>query len=282
NPLKSLEETILLALLLHLYWDGRTPFNAKFLRPFKVLFLKSRAVYKPDKEPRMSSSRKKIALSIGNEVSPVENYKSEPGHEIYGSLVFNDAAQKQYLSKDVYRKLRATTMRGEPLDGSIADQVAQGMKEWALAHGATHYTHWFIPLTGLGAEKHDSFLEYTADGGAIAEFSGKTLIKGEPDASSFPSGGTRSTFEARGYTAWDPTSPAFIQKEVNGATLTIPTAFVSYTEEALDFKTPLLRSVESLSKQALRLLRLFGNKTAKHVFTNMGPEQEYFLVDRKY
>ncbi len=230
----------------------------------------------------MSSSRKKVALSIGKEVSPVENYMSEPGHEIFGSLVFTDAVQKQYLSKDVYKKLRATTIKGEPLDPSIADQVAQGMKEWALSHGATHYTHWFIPLTGLGAEKHDSFLEYTADGGAIAEFSGKTLIKGEPDASSFPSGGTRSTFEARGYTAWDPTSSAFIQKELNGATLTIPTAFVSYTEEALDFKTPLLRSVESLSVQALRLLRLFGNKTAKHVFTNMGPEQEYFLIDRKY
>ena len=230
----------------------------------------------------MSSSRKKVALSIGKEVSPVENYMSEPGHEIFGSLVFTDAVQKQYLSKDVYKKLRATTIKGEPLDPSIADQVAQGMKEWALSHGATHYTHWFIPLTGLGAEKHDSFLENTPDGGAIAEFSGKTLIKGEPDASSFPSGGTRSTFEARGYTAWDPTSSAFIQKELNGATLTIPTAFVSYTEEALDYKTPLLRSVESLSVQALRLLRLFGNKTAKHVFTNMGPEQEYFLIDRKY
>ncbi len=230
----------------------------------------------------MSSSRKKIALSIGKEVPPAENYMTEPGHEIYGSLVFTDEVQRQYLSKDVYKKLHATTMRGEPLDASIADQVAQAMKEWALSHGASHYTHWFIPLTGLGAEKHDSFLETTPSGGAIAEFSGKTLIKGEPDASSFPSGGTRSTFEARGYTAWDPTSAAFIQKEVNGATLTIPTAFVSYTEEALDFKTPLLRSGESLSVQALRLLRLFGNKTAKHVFTNMGPEQEYFLIDRKY
>ncbi|HTC19860.1 MAG TPA: glutamine synthetase III, partial [bacterium] len=131
---------------------------------------------------------------------------AEPGHEIFGSLVFTDAVQKEYLSKDVYKKLRATTMRGEPLDPSIADQVAQGMKEWALSHGASHYTHWFFPLTGLGAEKHDSFLETTPEGGAIAEFSGKTLIKGEPDASSFPSGGTRSTFEARGYTAWDPTS----------------------------------------------------------------------------
>src|SRR5579872_6460672 len=229
----------------------------------------------------MSSSRKKVALSIGGEVPPVENYKSEPGHEIFGSLVFNDAAQKQYLSKDVYKKLRATTQRGEPLDPSIADQVAQGMKEWALAHGASHYTHWFIPLTGLGAEKHDTFLEPTADGGALAEFEGKTLIKGEPDASSFPSGGTRSTFEARGYTAWDPTSPAFVMQEVNGATLYIPTAFVSYTEEALDHKTPLLRSVEALHAPALRALKLFGNKSSKRVFTTMGPEQEYFLIDRR-
>jgi glutamine synthetase len=230
----------------------------------------------------MPSPRKQIALSIGKEVPPVEEYKAQPGQSIYGSLVFHDAAQKQFLSKDVYKKLRATTLRGEPLDPSIADQVAQGMKEWALSHGASHYTHWFIPMTGLTAEKHDTFLEPTNEGGSIAEFDGKTLIKGEPDASSFPSGGTRATFEARGYTAWDPTSPAFIQEEVNGATLTIPTAFVSYTGEALDHKTPLLRSIEALSTQALRLLRVFGNKTAKRVFTTMGPEQEYFLIDRKY
>ena len=230
----------------------------------------------------MGTSRKKIALMLGQEQSPTEEYKSKPAQDIFGSLVFNDIAQKQYLSKDVYKKLRSTTLKGEPLDPSIADQVAQGMKEWALAHGASHYTHWFIPMTGLSAEKHDTFLEPTQDGGALAEFDGKTLIKGEPDASSFPSGGTRATFEARGYTAWDPTSPAFIQQEVNGATLTIPTAFVSYTEEALDLKTPLLRSMESLSTQAVRLLRVFGNKTAKHVFTTMGPEQEYFLIDRKY
>jgi len=230
----------------------------------------------------VGTSRKKIALMLGQEQSPTEEYKSKPAQDIFGSLVFNDIAQKQYLSKDVYKKLRSTTLKGEPLDPSIADQVAQGMKEWALAHGASHYTHWFIPMTGLSAEKHDTFLEPTQDGGALAEFDGKTLIKGEPDASSFPSGGTRATFEARGYTAWDPTSPAFIQQEVNGATLTIPTAFVSYTEEALDLKTPLLRSMESLSTQAVRLLRVFGNKTAKHVFTTMGPEQEYFLIDRKY
>ncbi len=230
----------------------------------------------------MSNLRKKIAISLDKEMPPIEEYKAKPGSEIYGSLVFNDIAQKQFLSKDVYKKLRATTLKGEALDPSIANQVAQGMKEWALSHGVSHYTHWFIPLTGLGAEKHDTFLEPTGDGGALAEFDGKTLIKGEPDASSFPSGGTRATFEARGYTAWDPTSPAFIQEEVNGATLTIPTAFVSYTGEALDFKTPLLRSVEALSVHALRLLRVFGNKTAKHVYTTMGPEQEYFLIDRKY
>ncbi len=230
----------------------------------------------------MSNLRKKIAISLEKEMPPVEEYKTKPGTEIYGSLVFNDSAQKEYLSKEAYKKLRATTLRGEALDPSIADQVAQGMKKWALSHGVTHYTHWFIPLTGLGAEKHDSFLDPTAEGGTVAEFDGKTLIKGEPDASSFPSGGTRSTFEARGYTAWDPTSSAFIQEGINGATLTIPTAFVSYTGEALDFKTPLLRSVEALSVQAIRLLKLFGNKTAKHVFTNMGPEQEYFLIDRQY
>ena len=156
------------------------------------------------------------------------------------------------------------------------------MKEWALSLGASHYTHWFIPLTGGSAEKHDTFLEPTTGGSAIAEFDGKTLIKGEPDASSFPSGGTRSTFEARGYTAWDPTSPAFVMKEANGATLYIPTAFVSYTEEALDHKTPLLRSMEALNVQAMRALKLFGNKTSKRVFTTMGPEQEYFLIDRRY
>ncbi len=226
--------------------------------------------------------RKKIALSLERETPPLEDYKNKSAQSIYGSLVFNDEAQKQYLSKDIYRKLRATTMRGEPIDASIADQVAQGMKEWALAHGASHYTHWFIPLTGLSAEKHDTFLEPTAEGGAIAEFDGKTLIKGEPDASSFPSGGSRATFEARGYTAWDPTSSAFIQEETNGATLTIPTAFVSYNGEALDHKTPLLRSVEALSNEALRLLRLFGNKTSKRVVTTLGPEQEYFLIDRQY
>jgi glutamine synthetase len=230
----------------------------------------------------MPTARKRIAVSLERETPPIEDYRANPAQEIYGKLVFNDAAQKQYLSKDVYKKLRATTLKGLPLDASIADQVAQGMREWALAHGASHYTHWFVPMTGLTAEKHDAFLEPVAEGGCITEFVGKTLVRGEPDASSFPSGGTRATFEARGYTVWDPSSPAFIQEEVNGATLTIPTAFVSYTTEALDQKTPLLRSIEALSTQAVRLLRLFGNTSSNRVFTTLGPEQEYFLIDRKY
>ena len=229
----------------------------------------------------MTTPRQKAVSEIQHYNRSTEDYQAEPGTGIYGELVFNEEAQSKYLSKDVYKKLKATAAAGEPLDPSIANQVAQGIKEWALSHGASHYTHWFIPLTGAAAEKHDTFLEPTSSGKAIAEFDGKTLIKGEPDASSFPSGGTRSTFEARGYTAWDPTSPAFVVKEVNGATLYIPTAFVSYTEEALDHKTPLLRSVEALSHQATRALALFGNK-AKRVFTTMGPEQEYFLIDRRF
>jgi glutamine synthetase len=230
----------------------------------------------------MMNARKSVILNLQKAAGQVEDYEQKPGAAIYGELVFNDDAQKIYLSKDVYKKLKSTAAAGEPLDASIANQVAQGMKEWALSHGASHYTHWFIPMTGASAEKHDTFLEPTGTGGAIAEFDGKTLIKGEPDASSFPSGGTRATFEARGYTAWDPTSPAFVMKEVNGATLYIPTAFVSYTEEALDHKTPLLRSVEALNTQAMRALRLFGNKSTKRVFTTMGPEQEYFLIDRRF
>jgi glutamine synthetase len=230
----------------------------------------------------MSNARKQVALNLQNYNKSTEDYVSQTGAAIYGENVFNEDAQKQFLSKDVFKKLKATTQAGDPLDASIAHQVAQGMKEWALSHGATHYTHWFVPMTGGSAEKHDTFLEPTSSGKAIAEFDGKTLIKGEPDASSFPSGGLRATFEARGYTAWDPTSPAFVMKEVNGATLYIPTAFVSYTEEALDYKTPLLRSVEALSKQAVRILRIFGNKTSKRVFSTMGPEQEYFLIDRRY
>jgi glutamine synthetase len=201
--------------------------------------------------------------------------------EAFGSLVFNDEVQQTRLPKPVYHALRRTMTHGEPLDVSVADAVASAMKEWAVEHGATHYTHWFQPLTGITAEKHDSFLSPTGDGRAVAEFSGKELVRGEPDASSFPSGGMRSTFEARGYTAWDPTSPPWLLKSGNSTTLVIPTAFVSWTGEALDKKTPLLRSMEALSKQAVRILKLFGS-TAERVVTTCGPEQEYFLIDRYF
>jgi glutamine synthetase len=201
--------------------------------------------------------------------------------EGFGSLVFNDEVQQTRLPKPVYHALRRTMTHGERLDISVADAVASAMKEWAVEHGATHYTHWFQPLTGITAEKHDSFLSPTADGRAVLEFSGKELVRGEPDASSFPSGGMRSTFEARGYTAWDPTSPPWLLKSGNSTTLVIPTAFVSWTGEALDKKTPLLRSMEALSKQAVRVLRLFGS-TAERVITTCGPEQEYFLIDRYF
>src|SRR5438128_516118 len=201
--------------------------------------------------------------------------------ESFGSLVFNDEVQRTRLPKAVYHALRRTMMQGEPLDTSVADAVASAMKDWAVEHGATHYTHWFQPLTGITAEKHDSFLSPTGDGKAVAEFSGKELIKGEPDASSFPSGGMRSTFEARGYTAWDPTSPPWLLYSGGAVTLVIPTAFVSWTGEALDKKTPLLRSMEALSKQAVRVLKLFGS-TAERVVATCGPEQEYFLIDRYF
>src|SRR5881409_2499617 len=201
--------------------------------------------------------------------------------EAFGSLVFNDEVQQTRLPKPVYHALRRTMTHGEPLDHSVADAVASAMKDWSVEHGATHYTHWFQPLTGITAEKHDSFLVPTEAGTAIAEFSGKELVRGEPDASSFPSGGISSTFEARGYTAWDPTSPAFILENPNGTTLCIPTAFCSWTGEALDKKTPLLRSMEALSKQAVRVLKLFGS-TAERVVTTCGSEQEYFLIDRYF
>jgi glutamine synthetase len=199
----------------------------------------------------------------------------------FGSLTFNDEAQRARLPKDVYRALRRSIAQSEPLDPSLADIVASALKDWAVEHGATHYTHWFQPLTGVTAEKHDSFLTPTPDGRAVAEFSGKELVKGEPDASSFPSGGMRSTFEARGYTAWDPTSPPWLLVTPNGTTLVIPTAFVSWTGEALDTKTPLLRSMDALSRQAVRILKLFGSK-AQRVHTTCGPEQEYFLIDRQF
>jgi glutamine synthetase len=201
--------------------------------------------------------------------------------ESFGSLVFNDTVQQARLPKPVYQALRRTITHGDPLDLSVADAVAKAMKEWAIEHGATHYTHWFQPLTGITAEKHDSFLSPSSDGKAVAEFSGKELIKGEPDASSFPSGGMRSTFEARGYTAWDPTSSPWLLYSGGAVTLVIPTAFVSWTGETLDKKTPLLRSMEALSKQAVRVLKLFGS-TAERVVTTCGPEQEYFLIDRYF
>jgi glutamine synthetase len=229
----------------------------------------------------MTARQKAIDEISNHKVASTQNYLEHAGEDIYGEYVFHEAAQRQYLAKPVFKKLRRTISGLEPFDPSIADAVAQGVKEWALAHGATHYTHWFVPMTGASAEKHDSFLSPAGEGQTIAEFSGKGLVQGEPDASSFPSGGIRSTFEARGYTAWDLTSPIFLQVEPNGVTLTIPTAFVSYTGEALDHKIPLLRSQEALGKQALRVLRWFGNTTASRVFTQIGPEQEYFLVDRR-
>ena len=195
---------------------------------------------------------------------------------IYGSCVFNDAMMRERLPKATYLAMKKTIDEGLPLEHAIAEVVANAMKDWAIEKGATHYTHWFQPMTGITAEKHDSFISPTPDGRVIMEFSGKELIKGEPDASSFPSGGLRVTFEARGYTAWDCTSPAFIKDD----TLCIPTAFCSYTGEALDKKTPLLRSMEALSKQAMRVLKLFGNSTATRVITTVGPEQEYFLIDK--
>lgn len=200
---------------------------------------------------------------------------------LFGSNVFNDAVMKERLPKATYKALKKTIDEGLHLDPAVADVVANAMKDWALEKGATHFTHWFQPMTGITAEKHDSFIAPTAEGKVLLEFSGKELIKGEPDASSFPSGGLRSTYEARGYTAWDCTSPAFLKEDASGITLCIPTAFCAYTGEALDKKTPLLRSMEALNKQALRVLRLFGNTTSKRVITTVGPEQEYFLIDKK-
>ena len=200
--------------------------------------------------------------------------------EIFGENVFNDTVMQERLPKKVYKNLRKTIEEGKDLDLETADVIAHEMKEWAIEKGATHYTHWFLPLTGVTAEKHDSFVSAPLSSGKVLmSFSGKELIKGEPDASSFPSGGLRATFEARGYTAWDCTSPAFVRQDAGGATLCIPTAFCSYTGEALDQKTPLLRSMEAINKEALRLLRLFGNTTSKKVTPSVGAEQEYFLVD---
>ena len=219
--------------------------------------------------------------SIAARKSEAENGREADISEIYGQDVFNLKTMKEYLGKPVYQKLVATIRNGAPIDASIADEVANAMKRWALSKGASHYTHWFQPLTGSTAEKHDAFIEPDTEGGVMMNFSGKTLIQGEPDASSFPSGGIRATFEARGYTAWDPTSPAFIKRSRNGATLCIPTAFCSYTGEALDKKTPLLRSMQAVSKQAKRVLGCFGENITGRIYTTLGAEQEYFLVDKE-
>ena len=214
---------------------------------------------------------------ISNKMMEKENFNVV---DIFGENVFNDSVMQARLPKKVYKKLHEVMEEGKELDLETADVVAHEMKEWAIEKGATHYTHWFQPLTGVTAEKHDSFITAPMPNGKVLmSFSGKELIKGEPDASSFPSGGLRATFEARGYTAWDCTSPAFVRQDAGGATLCIPTAFCSYTGEALDQKTPLLRSMEAINKEALRLLRLFGNTTSKKVTPSVGPEQEYFLVD---
>ncbi len=205
-----------------------------------------------------------------------------PENNPFGANVFSIAEQRDRLPADVFEKLQKTLEDGEALDPSLADAVAEAMKEWALEKGATHFTHWFQPLTGSTAEKHDSFFEPAEEGTALAGFSGKELIQGEPDASSFPTGGVRATFEARGYTAWDPTSPAFVLENPNGALLCIPTAFASWTGEALDAKIPLLRSMDALSRSAIKALRLLGDSESQRVFTTVGPEQEYFLIDEQY
>jgi glutamine synthetase len=226
----------------------------------------------------------KALEKAGSADAPVQsvNYSETYATEIYGSNVFGDTQQQKYLPKPIYKELRKTIDQGHVLPKDLADHIAKGMKQWAIDKGATHYTHWFTPLTICAtAEKHDSFLTPEGEGGTVAEFGGKELLQGEPDASSFPSGGIRATFEARGYTAWDPTSPVFIREGVNGKTLTIPTAFCSYTGEALDLKTPLLRSNEALAKQAARLLKIFGKEVAT-VSASVGPEQEYFLIDKNF
>ncbi len=221
--------------------------------------------------------------SINGEKSMKDTKNQTDLLKLFGSNVFSEKVMKEKLPKETFKALKECIDKSAPLTLEIADVVAKAMKEWALEKGATHYTHWFQPLTGITAEKHDSFIDPTPDGGIVLDFSGKQLIKGEPDASSFPSGGLRATFEARGYTAWDCTSPAFLKEDAAGnVTLTIPTAFCSYTGEALDKKTPLLRSIDAINKQAMRVLKALGNKTTQRVFPTMGPEQEYFLIDKSF
>jgi glutamine synthetase len=232
--------------------------------------------------PRTRTPNVHSAQWSPNGVSLGQADLTQPGANVFGENVFSTAVQRQRLPSSVFKRLQETLEAGELLDPALADDVATAMKEWAMERGATHFTHWFQPLTGSTAEKHDSFYAPTGDGNAIARFSGKELIQGEPDASSFPTGGIRATFEARGYTAWDPTSPAFMLENPNGAVLCIPTAFASWTGEALDHKIPLLRSMDALSKSAVRAVRLFGDETASRVFTTVGPEQEYFLIDERF
>jgi glutamine synthetase len=212
----------------------------------------------------------------------IVDFTKVPITELYGSNSFSNAVMRERLPKNIYKEIVAVQNGEKELTLEVAEVVAAAMRDWALAKGASHYTHWFHPLTGLTAEKHDSFIAPTSDGRVLMEFSGKELIKGEPDASSFPSGGLRATFEARGYTAWDVTSPAFLKQDLTGTTLCIPTAFISYYGQALDKKVPLLKSVDALSKQAIRVLRALGNESSKRVFTTVGPEQEYFLVDKAF
>ena len=231
----------------------------------------------------MSNARQEAIKAIALTKHKLANVDFKTIHlkEIFGSNVFSEAEMQARLPKTAFKSLMKTIHEGAPFDPAVADAVAAAMRDWALEHGATHYTHLFQPMTGITAEKHDSFL--TPEGsGALAVFSGKELVKGEPDASSFPSGGLRATFEARGYTAWDPTSPAYIMEHPNGSTLVIPTAFLSWTGEALDKKTPLLKSMEALSTQAIRILKLFGHSNVKKVFTTVGAEQEYFLIDKHF
>jgi glutamine synthetase len=232
-----------------------------------------------------ADGRRRVVDRIGAGRLPERTIETAPQRELkelFGENVFSLSVMRATLPKDVCKKLLRTIQEGEPLDPSVADVVANAMKDWAVGRGATHYCHWFQPLTGQTAEKHDAFLVPTGDGRAISEFSGKMLIMGEPDASSFPSGGVRSTFEARGYTAWDPTSPAFLMEGVNGKTLCVPTAFCSFDGTALDQKTPLLRSLAALNQQALRILKLFGRGDVRMVSGTVGPEQEYFLIDRGF
>ena len=232
--------------------------------------------------PRTRTTNVSAAQWSPNGGSMGQSDLTQAGAYGFGENVFSTAVQRQRLPKAAYKKLQETLDRGLALEPELADAVASAMKEWAMERGCTHFTHWFQPLTGSTAEKHDSFYNPTGDGNALAEFSGKELIQGEPDASSFPTGGIRATFEARGYTAWDPSSPAFILENPNGALLCIPTAFASWTGEALDHKIPLLRSMDALSRSALRALKLLGDDDAARVFTTIGPEQEYFLIDERY